>query len=288
MKKNFISFKNCFNIRSNRYFSSKFKPVIVYENPNLNKSKIFYENKFKSGIYRWVNTINNHSYIGSTGNLAYRLKMYFSLKGLENRLPKDNSLIYRALLEYKHENFRLEILEYCNKESLLSKEQYYFDTMSPKYNILKVAGSRLGAKHSLETLLKFKNRDLGTGHVTTVINQNNGAVVRYNSIRKAAKNLKVSHTTLLNYINTNKLLKSTYLINNFDNSNKILTTKLSLIEKKILIVDCLKNLTYEFTSKRKAAKFFITTYGVIVSTKLISNYIKNNKLYKNKYKVLVK
>ncbi len=57
-------------------------------------------------------------------------------------------IIYKALLKYGYAGFRLEILEYCSPEVLLKREQFYFDTFSPDYNILKVAGSPLGYRHS--------------------------------------------------------------------------------------------------------------------------------------------
>jgi hypothetical protein len=86
------------------------------------------------------------------------------------------------------------------------------DTFKPEYNILKNAGSCLGFKHSIETKLKFKNREQSTGHTTIVINKNNKNVKIYKSVRMAAKNLSISHTTLLRYINSNKLLFDMYNI----------------------------------------------------------------------------
>jgi group I intron endonuclease len=56
--------------------------------------------------------------------------------------------IYKALLKYGYAEFSLEILEYCSTDVLLKKEQYYFDKCKPEYNILKIAGSPLGYKHS--------------------------------------------------------------------------------------------------------------------------------------------
>jgi hypothetical protein len=70
----------------------------------------------------------------------------------------------------------------------------------------------LGFKHSAKTLLKFKNRDTGAGYVTKVINKDNNNTKTYNSIRTAAKYMGVSHTTLIRYINNNKLLKDVYYI----------------------------------------------------------------------------
>jgi group I intron endonuclease len=150
-----------------------------------------------------------------------------------------NSHIYKALLLHGHDKFDLEILEYCNKKCVLSKEQYYINLFKPEYNILNIAGSSWGFKHSPETLLKFKKRKLSpealvnlkkskkdvaplvlakmnqllaTGHIITVINKKNNTVKVYNSIRSAAKDMGVSHPTIINYINKDKLLKGIYLI----------------------------------------------------------------------------
>jgi hypothetical protein len=103
-------------------------------------------------------------------------------------------------------------LEYCKKENVISREQYYFDFLNPEYNILKIAGSSLGYKHSLETRLKFKTRDLGTGHITFVIDKEYNYTKVYISVRAAARDLRTSHQSLLNYINTNKLFKCKYFI----------------------------------------------------------------------------
>jgi group I intron endonuclease len=71
-------------------------------------------------------------------------------------------IIYRALLAHSFDNFTLEILEYCEPSVLIEREQYWIDLLRyfvsklPEYNILKIAGSRLGAKHTLEAIDKIK------------------------------------------------------------------------------------------------------------------------------------
>ena len=40
--------------------------------------------------------------------------------------------------------FMLEILEYCDPDMVIEREQYYIDTLKPEYNILKTAGSLKG------------------------------------------------------------------------------------------------------------------------------------------------
>lgn len=69
--------------------------------------------------------------------------------------------IYKAILKYGHSKFTLEILEYCDANCTIEREQYYIDTLKSRYNILKVAGSPLGYKHTQEALEKL--RLLGTG-----------------------------------------------------------------------------------------------------------------------------
>lgn len=186
--------------------------MIIYLNSYLNKPDAIKENRGKSGVYRWINIINNESYVGSSSNLGNRFRRYYSTNYIKDKTLRYNSRIYKALLKYDYFNFRLEILEYCNKESLISREQHYIDLLKPEYNICKTAGSLLGFKHSAETLLKLKNRNIKTGTLTTITDMKNKNIKEYVSIRAAAKGIGVSHTTLLYYIKRNRLIKGIYLI----------------------------------------------------------------------------
>nr|ATI20190.1 ribosomal protein S3 [Juglanconis oblonga] len=133
-------------------------PIVKYSNVIENKRIILKENKGKAGVYRWVNNLNGKSYIGSSINLSVRLHNYFNIRYLNKELKIGNSIIYRTLLKNRHKNFSLEILEYCEPSLTISNEQKYFDMLKPEYNILKIAGSNLGYKHSPQTLIKLKNR----------------------------------------------------------------------------------------------------------------------------------
>jgi len=57
-------------------------------------------------------------------------------------------MIYKALVKYGYSSFKLEILENCEPNILIEREQYYLDLLNPEYNILKKAGSLLGFRHS--------------------------------------------------------------------------------------------------------------------------------------------
>ena len=136
-------------------------PIIVYTNADTQKLQILKENKGKSGIYRWINNINGKSYTGSSVDLSRRLKNYFNISYLENEIKNSNSMIYKALLKNGYSNFILEILEYCDVANLIKREQHYIDLLKPEYNILKIAGSPLGRKHSEETIAKMSSIQTG-------------------------------------------------------------------------------------------------------------------------------
>ena len=112
-------------------------PLKSYANAELLKQTILKENRNQSGIYRWVNNLDQNSYVGSAVDLAKRLGSYYNKNFLLRYTKKNTSLIYAALLKHDYKNFTLDILEYCSPEQLIAREQYYMDMLNPKYNILK-------------------------------------------------------------------------------------------------------------------------------------------------------
>lgn len=227
------------NIKKARLCYSDSHNIIIYDDVLSNKNKILQDNKQRCGVYRWVNKINGKCYIGSSVRLSSRFRNYFSLNYLTTRTSRYKSKIYNALLAHGHENFQLEILEVCDRSDIIKREQFNIDHFKPEYNILTTAGSSLHFKHSEETLLKFKSRKLSDkalynlrkarvgavlsplaktnqllsiSHVITLKNIETNNTRKYSSIRTAARELKVNHATLLNYINKDKLFKGKYVI----------------------------------------------------------------------------
>jgi group I intron endonuclease len=133
------------------FFQKKGGP---YANADSEKIQILTDNKDKAGVYRWTNLKNGKTYIGSSINIFSRLITYYNI----NYLLKNNMTIYRSILKYGYSNFSFEILEYCDPEKAIEREQHFLDMLKPQYNILKKAGSSLGFKHSFEDIEKMKNR----------------------------------------------------------------------------------------------------------------------------------
>ena len=219
---------------------------VVYLNPKVKKATILKENKGRSGIYLWTNKINGKRYVGSSVDLSNRFRKYLNISYL--KYFEDIMMIYRALLAHGFDNFTLEILEYCEPSVLIEREQYWIDLLKPEYNILKIAGSRLGAKHSLDVIAKIKA----------------GALNR--SEEALAKNLK--H---LNELNSSQEHKE-HLIR--------LNTSLEHIAKTanpVNVFDTLKEESLEFRSITQAASFFK------VHPETIRRCIVKEKLFLNKY-----
>ena len=113
----------------------------------------------KSGIYQILNLVNNHLYIGSAINLSSRARTHRNLL-INNK--HHSKYLQRSFNKYGLSNFKFEILEFCNNNILIEKEQYYLDKLNPQYNMLKIAGSSLGNKFSLETRQKIRESRIGT------------------------------------------------------------------------------------------------------------------------------
>jgi len=104
----------------------------------------------KSGIYKITNLINGKIYIGSTCNFKDRKS--------KHKRVKSNTMISRAIFKYGWDNFTFDIIEYCDKDILIEREQFYLDTLEPfkennGYNILRNCTSNgwRGHQHTDET-----------------------------------------------------------------------------------------------------------------------------------------
>lgn len=148
-------------------------PVKSYGNADLLREAVLKDNRGQPGIYRWVNKLNNKSYVGSGVNLAKRLGSYYN----SNELNRNSRPIKDALLKYGHQNFTLEILEYCLQSELLEREQYYLDLLVPEYNILKTAYSLLGYRHSPENFEKLKKKVISPLHKEILSSTHKGKLV---------------------------------------------------------------------------------------------------------------
>jgi len=251
-----LEFFNSFEIYSADVFLlSSIVPIKVYSNADTMKQDIIKDNYKKAGIYRWVHNQSENSYVGSSVNLSNRFRLYYNYDFISDK-SKSKSMIHDALAKYGYSRFTLEILEYCDENKALEREQHYLDTLNPVYNILKIAGSLLGYKHSEESKALRSEAMKEKGHPF----------------------FGKAHTA-----DTLAKMRKAKTSENNPNFGKIHTAEtLAKFHKKVFVYsldEALKEsiLIKSFDSCSDAAKFFNC------STRVISYYIDKNKLYKNQW-----
>jgi len=137
-------------------------PIKTYFNAESEKSLILKENKNKSGIYMWKNSINDKRYIGSAVDLSNRLSSYYYTTYMEDALKRSNSHIYRALLKNGHSKFSLEIIEYCSPDKCLEREDFYLSYLKPEYNLNNKATAPFSGRiHSDDTKIIMSDAKKG-------------------------------------------------------------------------------------------------------------------------------
>jgi group I intron endonuclease len=105
-----------------------------------------------------INLVNGKYYIGSA--MKNRLYIRF-ISHLIYYIGSD--IVAKAVQKYGLNNFAFIILEYCNSninkannDYLLNLETKYLQLLNPPYNILNIAGSSFGYKHSKAIRQKMK------------------------------------------------------------------------------------------------------------------------------------
>ena len=110
------------------------------------------------GVYTITNRINGDMYVGSSNNVDKR--MYTHEITLRNN-KHYNTKLQNAVNKYKLSNFDFELLVECELEHQFSTESYWYNLLSPKYNLVDVKpnGGRCWSKADREDKrLKTKGR----------------------------------------------------------------------------------------------------------------------------------
>lgn len=201
--------------------------------------------------------------------------------------------IYKSLLKHGYAKFRLEILEYCSTDKLLQREQFYFDNYNPEYNILKIAGSPLGYRHSeaakarislanKNKIVSESTRDLKRkillgktldserlekmrlGNVlkqsVLLTNTETGDTLEYSSITDAGKFLGISRITVSKYLLKNlsykgyTFAKATSKDKDINLSEPLSPSNL-INQQRIRVTNKLTGVSQEFASMTEAAEF---------------------------------
>jgi group I intron endonuclease len=224
------------------------QPIIVYSNAEINKLQILSDNKGLAGIYMWTHIESGKRYIGSAVDLSKRLRKYYS----PLYLKQGDNYISRALLHHTYSAFSLTIIEFIlikdlsleeTRQLILEREQININSLLPEYNILKIAGSLLGYKHTIESIEKISMAKKGDSHPMF------GKSHSIDAVTKISKALSGENNPM---------------------SKKVFVYSLNLETQETTLYK-------SFNTCIEAAKYFSC------STRNISRYLDKNKLYKNKW-----
>jgi group I intron endonuclease len=107
------------------------------------------------GVYVIENKITGHRYVGSARRMQDRMRQH--LQALR-RGDHHSVVLQRAHDKHGADALSFKPLLVCEKRDLLFYEQRALDVYQPEYNILRVAGSRLGHKLSGDALARHTER----------------------------------------------------------------------------------------------------------------------------------
>jgi group I intron endonuclease len=171
--------------------------------------------------------------VGSGVNLGRRFSDYYSVKFLDKELKTGKSAIYSSLLKHGYSGFSLSILEYCEADVAISREQYYIDTLKPEYNILPTAGSAFGRLVTDETRAKLMASHIGRD---------------YSGLKDHLACLKEANTGRKHTEEAKDKIRSSALGRKFADETRV---KLGAIS--VLVTDIETNLTTPYISVTSAA-----------------------------------
>jgi len=276
-------------------YTNNLNPLTVYDNLKKDKFNILEQQKNKSGIYCLINKSNGHCYIGSSINLASRMKNYLSNTFLNSR-QNSNMPIVKALLKYNQSNFKLLIVEYVDLKNLAIRETYFITYVLPYYNVLKQGYSSLGYKHTKETkelLSKLaKNRvhseetkvliarrltgennpfynkshsmeskvrmlEAKSAYHVYIYNSFKELIIIFPSVLTLAKRIRSNHSTIVEVIKKGIIFRGEWYFTNipYNIEDTPLITDLDSLESKELIININKN-----SEIRKAVFVYDTSY----------------------------
>lgn len=112
-----------------------------------------------TGIYKIESILHpDRIYIGSSINIVRRQKEHNKTL-CKNYHP--NAKLQSYYNKYGSDSLLFSIIELCDLNCLIDREQFYIDTLLPSFNLRLRANSNIGYKASEETKLKLRISHLG-------------------------------------------------------------------------------------------------------------------------------
>jgi len=119
------------------------------------ENKINLNERNKSGIYCIQSKVNNKKYIGSSCNISKRYRMHLHHLRV---LSHNNQHLINHVKKYGIKSLYFYVIELCNIENLIEREQYHIDNNTDLFNCRIIADRNDGIKWTEEMKQKFIGR----------------------------------------------------------------------------------------------------------------------------------
>jgi hypothetical protein len=179
------------------------------------------ESKYNNNscIYKLQSKINGKCYVGSTVRFHSRV-FYGHIRELNKGLHKNAYLQHHAN-KYGIDDLEIHILEILYRKDnesieefrkrILSREQYYIDTLKPRFNLSPTAGSNLGIKMSENVCRKASIRQTEIkGKSICQYGLDGGLLNTYPSIMEAVRQSGISQSRISGSVNHHKVTAGNY------------------------------------------------------------------------------
>lgn len=100
------------------------------------------------GVYKIINKVNGHVYVGSSVNIERRHTQHFYLLGVGRHHSR---YLQAAWNKYGKNQFSFELIIECFEYELEIQEQVYIDKLHPVYNVNPCAGLTRERRHTEES-----------------------------------------------------------------------------------------------------------------------------------------
>lgn len=237
-----------------------------------------------SGIYCIINIQNGKRYIGSSNNIRTRL---YKHRALLRSNKHENLHLQHSWNKYKEDKFDYYILEPCNIEQLLEREQYYIDNMKPEYNINLITNRPPITKETRRKQSITRKARMASGEIPITNNKyiyqyslNGEFIAEYPSIRKAAKANNIDESQI-HYNLIGKYGQGggfQWSLTKENSLSKYIKNHAKPSRVKVIVYNDHEH--YEFNGYRECARYF----NVWVES--VGNAIHNHRKFKRKYTII--
>lgn len=235
-----------------------------------------------SGIYIITNIINGKRYIGSSKSIRKRLWKHRSLL---RHNKHENEHFQNAWNKYGEDKFVYSVLEECDIDCLLDREQYYIDTLKPEYNIDTSTKHEHLNPETVNKIQKARRKQIETGEYNFCYKEihqydlDGNYIKSYKSIKEATVSTGICYSTIDRFLNGKYKKGGGFLwsLEKVDKMPPYKRTKIVTKLKKVKVYNDTEN--YTFDSVKQCAQFFKVH---IVSVRGALCY---NRHFLNKYKI---